>query len=254
MTSSPISLSSVDCVVFDMDGTLAPSKGKIADTMAQTLNRLLEKKYVAVISGGAWEQFETQLVPFLSSECYEKLVILPTSGTTMYRYVTGTWKQEYREVIPTHERRRITHELQRALARVGYHEAETYGEVIEDRETQVTFSGLGSRAPLEKKKLWDPEQKKRRLIVSMLQDSISDYELTIGGTTSIDITMKGIDKAYGVEKLHEYLNIPFEKMLFIGDKLSPGGNDYAVTRLPVQTIAVEDERETERVLTGLLAQ
>lgn len=242
------SLDSFDCIIFDMDGTLAPSKGVVTTTMAQYLDALLTKKIVAVISGGAWEQFETQLIPYLKKESLDHLVILPTSGTALYRHSDSTWKEVYREVIPPLERKQIIKELERVLERVGYHETDILGEIIEDRESQITFSGLGSKAPIEKKIRWDPDQKKRTIIASMLRERIPAYTITIGGATSVDITRSGVDKAYGVRSLSKTIHIPLEKMLFVGDKLAPGGNDYPVVAVGIKTVAVVDEHETERLL------
>lgn len=246
----PSPLLDTDCIVFDMDGTLAVSKGTITPSMAELLNRLLEKKTVAVISGGMWEQFEKQLIPYLSKERLEHLMILPTSGTALYTYKNGIWHEEYREVISTNERTRIIQTLRAVLTRVGYHEEETIGPTIEDRESQITFSGLGSQAPFEKKQYWDPDQKKRALIASILRERLPEYTITIGGTTSIDITPKGVDKAYGINALVRVKGIPLERIVFIGDKLSPGGNDFPVVKTGVRTISVVDEHETEQLLAS----
>lgn len=244
--TSPLATS--DCIVFDMDGTLAVSKGPITPGMATVLNQLLSVKKVAVISGGSWEQFEKQFISFLSKEHMDNLIILPTSGAAMYLYEHGVWQKKYSEVIPLAERVRVIEELKSALKRVGYHEEETYGKIIEDRFSQITFSGLGQEAPFEKKSLWDPDQKKRQMIASVLRSNIPEYTVTLGGASSIDITPGGFDKAYGVERLSKTLSIPLEKIVFVGDKLDPGGNDYPVTRLGIRTIAVRNEHETEKML------
>lgn len=247
---APSPLLDTDCIVFDMDGTLAVSKGVISPTMAGLLDRLLEKKIVAVISGGMWEQFEKQLIPYLSKEKLDHLIILPTSGTAFYTYTNGVWHEVYRETIALHERARIIQTLNTVLARVGYHEEEVLGPIIEDRESQITFSGLGSGASFEKKQYWDPDQKKRALIASMLRERLPEYTVTIGGTTSIDITPKGVDKAYGINALIRTKGIPLDRIVFIGDKLSPGGNDFPVVKTGVRTIAVADEHETEALLAS----
>jgi hydroxymethylpyrimidine pyrophosphatase-like HAD family hydrolase len=65
-----------------------------------------------------------------------------------------------------------------------------------------------------------------------------------GGSTSIDITRQGIDKAYGMRKLANLTGIPVERMLFVGDRLDEGGNDYPVKAMGVRTYAVGGWRET----------
>ena len=81
---------------------------------------------------------------------------------------------------------------------------------------------------------------------------IPEFEVRIGGTTSIDVTKKGVDKAYGIEKIRRYLNIQKEDMLFIGDAVFPGGNDYSVEEAGVRTIQVSEPEETKKIIQGLL--
>ena len=67
----------------------------------------------------------------------------------------------------------------------------------------------------------------------------------MGGATSIDITQKGVDKAYGLKKLRDTSWIPLEQMMFIGDAIFPGGNDYSVKELGLETVHVKDPDGTE---------
>ena len=75
----------------------------------------------------------------------------------------------------------------------------------------------------------------------------------MGGTTSIDVTRLGIDKAYGIRKLRDVLGISIEEMLFIGDALFVGGNDYPAVEAGVASIQVRDPDETKRVIEALVA-
>jgi hypothetical protein len=75
----------------------------------------------------------------------------------------------------------------------------------------------------------------------------------LGGTTSIDVTRPGIDKAYGIRKLRDVLGIPISEMLFIGDAVFPGGNDYPAVEAGADTIAVRDPNETKAVVTAIIA-
>ncbi len=94
--------------------------------------------------------------------------------------------------------------------------------MIEDRGSQITFSALGQEAPLDEKKKWDPDFKKREKIKEILKPLIPDFSIQLGGSTSIDVTRPGIDKAYGVKKLQETLGIAIEDMIFVGDAVFPG--------------------------------
>lgn len=84
-------------MVFDLDGTLAESKSPLDAEMALLLEGLLGVVKVAVISGGAWQQFETQILTHLpSGESLQNLSLLPTCGTRFYRYRAG-WELLYAE-------------------------------------------------------------------------------------------------------------------------------------------------------------
>ena len=240
-------------IVFDLDGTLAESKASLDTEMAALLGALLATVKVAVISGGDWPQFETQLLFNLShDEQLKNLSLLPTCGTKFYQY-TASWKKLYSEDFTAGERAKILDSLTQALATAGYKETEVWGQVTEDRGSQITFSALGQEAPIEEKKKWDPDFAKRKSIKARLDQLIPEFSVRLGGTTSIDITKPGIDKAYGIRKLKDTLGIAIQEMIYIGDALFPGGNDYPVEQAGVVCIRVKDPDETKRVIEAIVA-
>ena len=87
----------------------------------------------------------------------------------------------------------------------------------------------------------------------MLERRLPDVAVRVGGSTSIDITRPGIDKAYGIRKLVESTGFAIDEMLFIGDALYPGGNDAPVRDSGVATIAVGDIGDTKLVIQTLLS-
>ena len=240
-------------VVFDLDGTLAESKTSIDNEMADLLVALLAVVQVAVISGGDWAQFQTQLISNLPHEDHlEDLSLLPTCGTKFYRY-SGAWKKVYSEDFTAFERGKIIRSLEQAVGAAGFRIDQIWGETIEDRGSQVTFSALGQQAPLEEKKKWDPDFTKRKRIKNLLDKLIPEFSVRLGGTTSIDVTKAGIDKAYGIRRLQEDLEVPLQEMIFVGDALFPGGNDYPVQQTGVISIRVRDPGETKRVIEAIIA-
>ena len=240
-------------VVFDLDGTLAPSKGAIDAEQAALLARLLGVARVAVISGGGWPQFERQLLANVPKEAdLSRLTILPTSGTQFFDY-DGGWKRRYAEDLSVEQRQAIRDALNAAVEQVGEKPLRTWGDTIEDRGTQVTWSALGQEAPLEEKAKWDPDFAKRKSIQKALEGPLREFSVRLGGTTSIDITKPGIDKAYGIRKLRDVLEIPIEAMLFVGDAIFPGGNDYAAKEAGAESICVRDPEETKRVIEAVVA-
>ena len=77
--------------------------------------------------------------------------------------------------------------------------------------------------------------------------------MRLGGTTSIDVTKPGIDKAYGIRKLRDTLDIAIQDMIFVGDALFPGGNDYPAEETGVVSIRVRDPNESKRVIEAIVA-
>ena len=240
-------------VVFDLDGTLAESKSSLDTEMSALLHDLLGVVKVAVISGGDWPQFEKQVVSKLPhDERLRELSLLPTCGTKFYQY-SGDWKKLYEEDFTPEEREKIFRSLKESLEKAGYRVEKVWGEVIEDRGSQITFSALGQQAPLEEKNKWDPDYAKRKKIKAILDTSIPEFSVRIGGSTSIDITRPGINKAYGIGKLRDLLHVSLREMIYIGDALFVGGNDYPAEEAGVDSIPVQGPHETKRVTQAIIA-
>jgi phosphomannomutase len=238
--------------VFDLDGTLAPSKSALPDDMADLLGQLLDVMKVAVISGGSWTQFETQLLANLpKSGNLSNLVLLPTCGTQFFTYDNG-WHQLYAENLSDDEKKEITDALNAALDETGFRAKDPQGELIEDRGSQITLSALGQQASLADKETWDPDFAKRKAIIEKLTPRLPQFAIRMGGTTSIDITKPGIDKAYGIAKLEDHLSLTKAEMIFAGDAIFPGGNDYPVKETGVDSVLVRDPEETARVVQAVV--
>jgi len=238
-------------VIFDLDGTLAESKAAIDNEMAAILTNLLTVAKVAVISGGDWPQFQKQVLAHLKHHALDKLSILPTCGTKFYHY-DGGWKKLYAENFTTEEKRLIIKELTSAVVASGFKPKKIWGEQMEDRDSQITFSALGQEAPLDKKKVWDPDFAKRKVIKKTLDKTLKGFAVNMGGATSIDITKPGIDKAYGIKKLKKELGIKIAEMIFIGDALMEGGNDHPASQTGVACIKVRGPEDTKRVIEGIM--
>jgi hypothetical protein len=240
-------------IVYDLDGTLAESKSSVDEQMADLLHDLLGVVRVAVISGGDWPQFEKQVLSHLPhDERLENLSLLPTCGTKFFRY-SGEWKKIYSEDFTASQKTKIIASLKQAVAEAGFTATKVWGEVIEDRGSQITFSALGQQAPLEEKEKWDPDYAKRKKIKGILEPLIANFSVRMGGSTSIDVTKPGIDKAYGIRKLRDLLGISIKEMVYIGDALFKGGNDYPAEEAGVVSIPVRGPNETKPVTEAIIA-
>ena len=215
-------------IVFDLDGTLAESKSSLDTEMSTLLHDLFGIVKVAIISGGDWPQFEKQVISHLPHDhSLTNLSVLPTCGTKFFRY-SGSWKKIYSDDFTPDEAKKIINALSKAFDASGFKVAKTWGEVIEDRGSQITLSALGQQAPLAEKEKWDPDFAKRKKVKAILEPLIPGFSVRLGGATSIDVTKPGIDKAYGIRKLRDILGVSLEEMIYVGDALFPGGNEYAV--------------------------
>jgi phosphomannomutase len=240
-------------IVFDLDGTLAESKSSLDGEMAALLHDLLGIVKVAVISGGDWPQFEKQVLSHLPHDgSLVNLSILPTCGTKFFQY-KGDWTKLYSEDFTADEKEKIISSLKKAVAEAGFKVEKVWGEAIEDRGSQITYSALGQQAPLDEKSKWDPDFTKRKKIKAIVDPLIPEFSVRLGGATSIDVTKPGIDKGYGIRKLRDVLGISLQEMIFIGDALFPGGNDYPAKEAGVVSIAVRGPNETKPVTEAIIA-
>jgi HAD superfamily hydrolase (TIGR01484 family) len=250
-------------IAFDLDGTLAPSKSPADDRMTELLARLLDKFQVCVISGGKLQQFEKQLLSNLEAgpAQLERLHIMPTCGTRYYAYKAAkqTWHEVYAENFTASQKQKIVAALNKGFDDLDYRAKKIYGETIEDRGSQVTFSVLGQdivdalgSEGVRQKEAWDPGNKKKNELRDYIAPLIPEFEVRVGGVTSIDVTKKGIDKAYGMKKLMEVLDIAKEDILFIGDRLQPGGNDYPVKAYGIDSLEISHWQETAIAVEAIL--
>lgn len=243
-------------LAFDLDDTLAVSKSPVDPAMAALLSRLLERVDVCIISGGRFEQFEAQVLrqlPIDDARRY-RLHLMPTCGTRYYRWGGADWHQVYAEDLAEPDKQRIIEVLSTGAKELGLWEAQPWGDIIEDRGSQITFSALGQSAPPEAKYAWDPDGSKKRKLREYAAHRLTDLEVRGGGSTSIDVTRKGIDKAYGIGRLLQQLDITRDDLLFVGDRLDEGGNDYPVRAMGVPCVAVARWEETASYLEQLLAR
>ena len=243
-------------IAFDLDDTLAITKSPISDVMSERLRDLLEQYEVCIISGGRFEQFKLQVIDRLDVGplLLRKLHMMPTCGTRYYRYdeVTKEWVMQYAEDLSETDKKRIADVLEEGAKHLGYWPKDPVGNVIEDRESQMTFSALGQKALAEDKYAWDPDGIKKHAIRDYAAERLPGLEVRVGGTTSVDVTRPGIDKAYGMSKLVDILEISKDDILFFGDKLEEGGNDYPVKAMGIECIAVEGWENTALAIETII--
>lgn len=250
-------------IAFDLDGTLAPSKSTMPARMTALFNQLLERYQVCIISGGKYELFQRQVLTQITKDpvFLKKLHLMPTSGTRYYDYDTASndWRLNYAEDFTSDQKEAIIAALQQGLEESGYGTEKTYGKTIEDRESQITLSILGQEIVAELgeegvrvKEAWDPDGTKKLRIREIIAPKIPDFEVRAAGATSIDVTLPGVDKAYGMQKLMNATGVEKEAILFLGDKIIEGGNDYPVLQMGIDCIPVRNWEDTSYAIEALV--
>ena len=249
-------------IAFDLDGTLAPSKSHFDPRMVALFDRLLAKYHICVISGAKYDLFQRQFLTQITSEhdSLERLHLMPTSGTRYYNFVDGSWVLQYAEDFEPDEKKRIIQAWNEGLEESGYKSDKTYGETIEDRDSQITLSILGQEIVAELgsegvriKEEWDPDNSKKFKIRDIVQPKIPEFSVKAAGVTSIDVTRPGIDKAYGMKRLIEATGFSKEEILFMGDRIIPGGNDYPVEEMGIDCISVHSWKDTAYAVEGIVS-
>lgn len=249
-------------LAFDIDQTLNIAKTPISPEIAALLKDCLNHFEICPISGQKFEQFLVQIVDPLkaagvSDQQLTHLHLFVAQGTQYYRYDSAKhdWQQVYNYPLPESAVVKITTVLEKAARDLGYWEADQLqngDEIIENRLSQVTFSALGQSASTDVKYAWDPDCKKREAIVAKCEAELPGFLFEIGGTTSINVAKAGMNKEFGMTHLLEELNVQKSDVLYFGDMTQPGGNDYPVIQMGIDTITVRSHEDTAFTLRGIL--
>lgn len=251
-----------ELLVFDFDGTLVPTKSPMDVEMSKLLVKLLAIKKVAVIGGNKYPVFQELFLRRF--KCPQKLLknlfLFPTTASVFYKYNHG-WEKIYALHLSKAEVIKIRQAFQKTFKEIGYkHPKKTYGILIENRGTQVSFSVFGQdivqvlgKKGVKIKEDWMRKNFALKMkIARSVQKKLPNLEVRAAGYTTIDVTRKGIDKAFGIRQMEKYLKVSRRKMFFVGDAIFPGGNDYAVVRTGVDYLPVKAVTETKKIIRALV--
>ena len=254
---------------FDIDQTLNVAKTPITEDVAELLTNCLDHFEICPISGQKFDQFLIQIInPMLeygvSPKQLSHMHMFVAQGTQYYHYRPESddeeydeshWQQVYNHPLTDEQIEKITNAIETAAKETGFWEEDKLqegDEIIENRLSQVTFSALGQKAGTEEKYAWDPDHKKREQIVAKAKELAPEFDYEIGGTTSINAFTPGMNKQFGMTHLMEELGVVKEDILYFGDMTQPGGNDYPVVRMGIDTITVRSHEDTAYALRGIL--
>lgn len=238
-----VNLAEKKVIIADVDDTICYSREQISTSMAQQINALIKKGYqFAFISGTKAED----LLSMISSGVLESHHLLATTGT---KYVKVKSPEErifvYNHSLTMEEVKEISAAFEKLITKFNLKSLTTKEDQLQERGSQITLSALGRHAPTELKREFDPDGERRKQMVMFLRQHLDEkkYEIGIAGLTSIDVTKKGFDKEWGIREFLKFNNLKAENVLFFGDKLYPGGNDYPATRI-VDCVSVKNPEET----------
>ena len=247
---------------FDIDQTLNIAKTPIPDEIAKLLIQCLDHFEICPISGQKFDQFLIQIVDRLVEHDVTAIQLMHlhlfvAQGTQYYRYDAKKkdWDQVYNYPLTDEQVQKISEAIEKAAKELGYWEKDKLqdgDEIIENRLSQVTFSALGQKAGTKEKYAWDPDCKKREAIVKRCKELAPEFDYEIGGTTSINAITPGMNKVFGMTHLMEELKVNKEDILYFGDMTQPGGNDYPVVEMGIDTITVRSHEDTAYALRGIL--
>lgn len=243
-------------IAFDLDDTLNVAKTPLTPEMADLFGRLLDHYQVCVISGQKYEEFQRQIITPLGAQPLDRLKnlhLMVAQGTQYYTFDGAEWKLVYSFPLTDQQISAIDNALETAARELGLWTENPTGEINENRISQVTFSALGQAAGTEEKYAWDPDHKKREKIAARAKELAPEFDYEIAGTTSINVFVPGTNKTFGMNKLMEYVGLDKDGILYFGDMVQPGGNDYPVVEMGIDTIAVEKWQDTAYALRGILS-
>ncbi len=230
--------------IFDVDGTLTESRKKIEPFFMREFSNWMENKQCFIATGSDFCKTKEQLPEdFL----HNFKNIFCCMGNEL-RDGNGKLISKSSFIIPDS----LTEDLAEILKKSKY-KLRT-GKHLEFRTGMVNFSIIGRNASMSQRldyKNWDLANQERADIVKFINKEYPTLNASIGGSISIDILEEGRDKG---QIIHYLENSGANKIVFVGDRCYPGGNDWGIIRelkksnLAFEWYQVRDPKETLSLL------
>lgn len=219
--------------VFDVDGTLTPSRGKIDPYFEQFFEDFCKRNVVYLVTGSDYAKTVDQLGLAI---CHDVAGVFNCSGNL---FIEKGIMQYANDFYASHA---LSEALNEELRKSGF--SVRTGNHVEQRIGAINFSIVGRNANAEQRQqyvVWDNATNERATIRKRLSNMFPNMEFVTGGETGIDILQKGNNKA-------QVRNHIEGKIIFFGDKCEPGGNDYPLAKIADVVYNVKDWQETEYIL------
>jgi len=243
--------------IFDIDGTLTPSRQKMTEEFAKFFDEWSSKNKYYLVTGSDLDKTKEQL-PIAYVDRTE--AIFPCCGNEMWKGDKQVYRKEFKP--PQNLLTYLGEQLRFSdyPIRAGNH--------IEDRGTLLNFSIVGRDCSLQQRKdyyEYDKLTNERKTIAKYIRDTWKDIDAVIGGQISIDIYPIGNDKSQIMKHITDNIirevhpdiyNVDTE-FIFIGDGIDNKGNDYPLAELMntkenCSSYHTEGPEHTKQILESLI--
>ncbi len=222
--------------IFDVDGTLTPSRQQINNDFAVFFSNFCAENDVYLVTGSDKEKTIEQI----GEEIYSLAKrVYNCSGSDVWQGETHIRSDNWR--IPIHVKAWLEDKLEESSfpLRTGLH--------IEERPGMINFSVVGRNATMGERKLYvkhDTQIGERNIIADLVNREFKELIARPGGETGIDISPKGADKSQIVNDFD-----PDDELYFYGDRMDLQGNDYPLKKVIIDNdlgfaIAVDGWKDT----------
>jgi len=242
-------------VLFDFDDTLAPSFEPPSAEMVSRVSLLIQRMPVAIVTGRDFAWMDRDFLPRVATADHtERFYVMPEGAAQCFVWSGRAWKEMYGHSLGEKDRGHIEKVILECVRKTGVLEGlPVFGPQFVHRKAAVAFAALGWQVPRDLRHTWDPGNVRRTALRDSIARELPGFDVLMGGSTTIDVTKKGINKSCGVLWLSEHLRIQPQEMLYVGDTLFPGGNDYVVIPTGVQTRETNGPEQTLSIIGEVLA-
>ena len=230
--------------IFDVDGTLTPSRKKITPEFFDEFFQFTEENDVYLVTGSDRDKTLEQITPEIYNNCKR---VYNCSGSDVYEGDKNVYRDDWE--LPEKVERFLQDELDFSQFPI------RNGNHIERRPGGVNFSILGRDTnPMKGRNeyiSWDNIHQERLYIARRLLYNFSDLTVALGGQTGIDIGPKGSDKSQILRDFSKDDDIHF-----FGDMMEKGQNDYPLAMAIVNNMMgtvynVDNWQETMSILNKI---
>ena len=230
--------------IFDVDGTLTPSRKKIEHEFWAPFLIFCRHNHVSLVTGSDREKTVEQLGLDI---CYTAKRVYNCSGSDVYERDVNVYRDDWE--LPKEVERFLEDELAYSCfpIRNGLH--------LERRPGGVNFSILGRGKDAshgrEEYIKWDKERLERVDIADRLKNQFPDLEVQVGGQTGLDLAPKGSNKSQILRDFDKT-----DDLHFFGDMMEEGQNDYPLAMAILDNMMgtcynVNDYKETQSLLLNI---